>query len=729
MKIRTQILLFVLGVVLVSFLAVMWLSYSSSRKMVESESYKKAQLLVERHVQELDKFFKSSAKIAEGLAHAITVNPNIDESGTHALLQQTLKNNPQIYGMTLFFEPRPEEIGKKLFAPYYYYQNGILRYVPAEPRFKFYDQVWYTQPKKLATSVWTEPYYDKGAKAIMATYSVPIYQNSQFIGLATVDINLTELSQNLNSIKIGKNGYAILVSHEGTFLTHPQPDQYILKKQLLSVSKEIGNTQFQKIAQNMLLGQKGASLVVDPFTQKQSWVTYDVIPSTQYAIAAFLPHEELLTSVYQLRKNIIYMSVGAILLIIIAISIVSWRITDPILSLSRSAQKIADGNLNATIGGTTSNSEVGHLTQNIKTMVSTIQQTLSQVQEEKEKFEKVFATMSDGIVITDPTWMVISFNRSAQKMLEMRENINLIKHLSENFKTNFKLDDFFDYGKIQKTFELVHPETTQVKEIIFSGVMNTILDNHNKISAYVVTIRDVTEEKREELNKNSLLSLISHKLLTPITVLQNIEGMFQDKILGDLNQKQKENMKRIVANTSKLHTLVGRLLNYVTLTGEKEVAHDEVVIGQLLKSFQERAPEYADKKDVMINIEGTAEFGGIKFSQHHFDLILTELLENAVKFNKNEKVQIDIVLNKDSQNWTLKFKDNGIGIPSIHHDKIFEKFFQVDKYFTGNQEGVGLGLSLLKTIVDNYHGTISVESHEGQGSTFVISFPFLSPSP
>lgn len=729
MKIRTQMLIFILGVVLIGFVSVVWLSYTTSREMVQSEAYRHAETTVQQYVEYLSKIFDTAGKVATSMANAVRIDEEISERKIHRLLRENLKYNPELYGMTIFIDPKPEEIGKKLFAPYYYHRGEILDYVPAKPTFKFQDQPWYSEPKRLAQPVWTEPYYDAGAKTIMTTYSVPIYRNDQFIGLATVDIDLNKLSETINSIKIGETGYAILVSRNGTFLTHPDPDPYILKKKIQEIAKESEDPSLERLAEGMLKGENGALSIVDPFTDKRSWATYGVIPSTGYSLAIFTPERELLASVDRLRQNILLIGLTVTLLIVVGIIMISVKITTPIKKLTRSVQSITDGKLDEVIPESKSRSEVGILTQDIKKMVETIKKTIEEVNEEKEKFERVFTTMSDGIVATDPHWKVIKCNQSAEKMLELSEGMNLIQHISERFESSFKLEEIIDYKKREKHFELIRPETEQVKERIFTGVLNTIVDPNDNITAQVMTIRDVTEERKEEANKNNLLSMISHKLRTPITALLGISSLFEEGVLGELNEQQMQHIRSLSRQANKLNSLVDRLISYVTLTGQLDLAEEEIDLPSFLQDFKENALERTNGKAIQIELHLPEKMTPIRWNRQYLNLVFSELLDNAVKFNNSEEVKIRIAAKEDSQKWRVEFQDNGIGIPTIHQDKIFDRFFQVDKNFTGNQEGIGLGLSLVKSVVDQYHGSIRVESTEGAGSTFSLRFPKEAPPP
>lgn len=720
MKIRAQLLSFVLIPVFFVFLAVMAISYFSSKEILSKEIYLQAEGIKDKYQGVLDGYFAKAGKVADGMANTIKVSQGMPEAKVHELLKVNLLSNEEIYGMTIFFEPSQQDVGKKLFAPYYFRQGNIIKYTPAEPDFKFQEQEWYLRPKRFGRPIWTEPYFDKGANAIMTTYSTPIFIKDRFIGVATVDIGLNRFSEMINDIQIGHNGYAMLVSKSGTFITHPDAKENVLKKRLQDTAFEFKDAAFQRFVASLLKKKALSEFFTDPYLKERVWGTFSAIPSTGYSLIIMIPQKEMFESLNLLNRTIAWAGMVAVLMIFGSIAYVSNHITKPIRKLSESAQKIAQGSLEETIKEGDTTSEAGQLTNDIIKMVEAIKKALSEVKKEKEKFERVFTTMSDGIIATDASWRVINLNTAAKKMLDINEGANLIRHLSENFKTNIKLEDIVDYKKMEKNIEFIRPESEQVKQMIFSGVINTILDPSGSIASYCLTVRNVTDERVEDLNKSNLLSTVSHKLRTPITVLLQNAELFKDKIFGDMTEKQMQGILKMIMQVNKLQSLVDRLISYATLSNIKDAKMEKInVAAQLLSIAEKKSAEHFAKKP-LISVDAEKAVGEINFNKGYFEMIISELIENAIKFNTSSEIKIGISAKKVLNKLVVEASDNGIGIPSIYHQKIFDKFFQVDKNFTGNTEGMGLGLALIKGIVENFNGSIRVSSKEKVGSIFTV---------
>ncbi|NCP09994.1 serine/threonine protein phosphatase, partial [bacterium] len=146
---------------------------------------------------------------------------------------------PEIYGAAIAFEPYAYSPNAKDFAPYFFKQDGKLQftYIP----YDYFGWDWYQIARELKKPVWTEPYFDEGAGGIiMATFSVPFYKRIEgervLTGVVTADISLSWLQKILSSLKISETGYAFLISKNGTFITHPDPD-LVMNETIFSVAE------------------------------------------------------------------------------------------------------------------------------------------------------------------------------------------------------------------------------------------------------------------------------------------------------------------------------------------------------------------------------------------------------------------------------------------------------------------------------------------------------------
>jgi signal transduction histidine kinase len=144
-------------------------------------------------------------------------------------------------------------------------------------------------------------------------------------------------------------------------------------------------------------------------------------------------------------------------------------------------------------------------------------------------------------------------------------------------------------------------------------------------------------------------------------------------------------------------------------------------LAKALREIGEAAAGGIKEKKIELKIE--SESITVRLNRKHLALILNNLIENAVKFNDRDPAKITISAKKTAAGLTLSITDNGRGIPPEDQANIFERFYQIEKNITGNVEGIGLGLALVKRIVSDHGGKIGVKSTIGQGTEFTIELP------
>ncbi|GBE04629.1 sensor histidine kinase YycG [bacterium BMS3Abin10] len=151
----------------------------------------------------------------------------------------------------------------------------------------------------------------------------------------------------------------------------------------------------------------------------------------------------------------------------------------------------------------------------------------------------------------------------------------------------------------------------------------------------------------------------------------------------------------------------------------KESIELQSYLSTLINSIVERAKN----KRIELNIDFQNKDVKVHINKSYFNLIIENLIENAIKFNDKEIARINVQVGKMPGKIQISVSDNGRGIPPEEREKIFEKFYQIEKYFTGSVEGVGLGLALVKRLINTHGGEIRLESEIGKGSRFTFTLP------
>lgn len=232
-----------------------------------------------------------------------------------------------------------------------------------------------------------------------------------------------------------------------------------------------------------------------------------------------------------------------------------------------------------------------------------------------------------------------------------------------------------------------------------------ILENINKMA------KDLS---KNEVLKNDFISNVSHEIKTPLAVIQNYAKALDNKNITD--KKREECIKALSNQTKKLSSLISNILSLNKLENQTTKPNkDNVNIGEYLR---ETILQFEDKLDSKnIELECDIMDYDITIEPSYLDIIFNNLISNAIKFSF-DKSKINISLNQKADNIIFKVQDYGCGMNKETGERIFEKFYQGDT--SHSSEGNGLGLALVKRVIDILGGTIEVESEENKGTTFTI---------
>jgi len=353
--------------------------------------------------------------------------------------------------------------------------------------------------------------------------------------------------------------------------------------------------------------------------------------------------------------------------------------------------------------------------------------------DEKEKLEYVLHHMNEGLVLLDKNLKILQSNSKASNWLMIPAPVtgtDLLENLKRVFKIQHEGDLRQDLTSLPLLFDLVRQETETERPLILSARSNIVKNPLGEITGIVLILTDVTEIRNNQFAEHAFLSMISHKLRTPLTVIDGFSSMLQEGALGNLDKDQKQAIDVIVKTSKELIDAYEKQLAYLALGNAKP---HPPASGLLCQNYLDKASKEMvgslskisrDKKiEISVISKGLNPNAPLCAGKEHLDLILKNLLENAVKFNTNPVVKIEIRVQSEPEGIQISVSDNGQGIPSEEKEKIFEPFYQVDKNRTGNVSGMGMGLALAKRIVDLYGGTIEVRSGIGRGSTFTFTLP------
>ncbi len=320
---------------------------------------------------------------------------------------------------------------------------------------------------------------------------------------------------------------------------------------------------------------------------------------------------------------------------------------------------------------------------------------------EKEKLARVMESIEEGIIVTDRNLTPLTANAEARSLLEKED---LPEDLAGYMKERFGMEILA--LKETASYVLQRPEGEKYGALYLSLAVYPVKNVTEEIDSYMFILRDVTDQYQEKMLKQDFLSLISHKFRTPLTVM----GAALDNIreIPSKDEGHKSLLGMVAKEHQKMAALVERLLYFIEI--EQKDLQERVE----LKIAEEIIPKLEKKYNKVCALEREMIAVDLRFWQK---VVMEELIENAFKFCGKEKLALKLVLKEG----VLEVSDNGPGIPPEEKDKIFEPFYQLEKYFTGNVPGVGLGLALVKRLAELNKNKVGVQSVVGQGTKITVA--------
>ncbi len=287
----------------------------------------------------------------------------------------------------------------------------------------------------------------------------------------------------------------------------------------------------------------------------------------------------------------------------------------------------------------------------------------------------------------------------------------------------------------------VHFEEKNENGIWNEVFKSPVYNEYGNIIGTTGITRDITEKKlqekalhdaeRREMQllqetielKDNFITMITHEFKTPIAIINAAIQTMEIVCKDEITEKMKNYLNKINQNSLRQQRLVDNLLDITRLkAGRMKINFANVEIVSLTKEIVDSVKLYSDQKNLQLTFQAACDEVVIATDIEKYERVLLNLLSNAIKFTPAEK-SIHVILYQQDSNLKIEIKDKGIGIPDDKKAIIFEQFGQADTSFTRQAEGTGIGLYLVKLLVNNLGGTIHLTSKEGQGSTFSISLP------
>ena len=420
----------------------------------------------------------------------------------------------------------------------------------------------------------------------------------------------------------------------------------------------------------------------------------------------------------QLFQIIMQALIIGLLISVLLSFLLSKTMVGPIEKLTIGAERVAAGDFDSELP-VESTDEIGILTGTFNEMAGVLQSTLAAVENERNKLDTLFLHMTDGVVAFDHDSLLIHCNPAATNML----------HRSVPEGTTY--DTLF--GQVypfQETLALQRPNYAEAEMEVGDRTLELFLApfSDQASGGVLVVLHDVTEQHRNEERRKEFVANVSHELRTPLTNVRSYAETIRDA--GDDIPRDMENnfLDIIITETDRMTHIVQDLLTLSRLdSGRADMVFTRFPFGDAIESVVRSNQLNARQRGHELTYAPEDTLPLIVGDRSRLEQVMMNILGNAIKYTPDGG-HIRVTAGAGTDTVWMEVCDDGIGIPEKDRDRIFDRFYRVDKARSRESGGTGLGLSIAREIVQRHHGTIALAPHEGPGTTIRLTLPIGGPS-
>lgn len=344
-------------------------------------------------------------------------------------------------------------------------------------------------------------------------------------------------------------------------------------------------------------------------------------------------------------------------------------------------------------------------------------------EEDRKRTEAIISHFPDGLMVLGAEGRVEMMNPEAEEMFDVKARDILGKNLKQ-----LKL-----FPTIQPLVVFIEEEggTVQRKELGLTEkrileVSTIVLQREEKDRGTIIALHDISREKEVERLKTEFVSLAAHQLRTPLSAIKWTLRMLLDGDAGELSEEQRGFLEKTYRSNERMITLINDLLNVTRIEEGRYLYKPEFFqIEELLQGVVDSYKGKGKHKDIKLEYKKPKEqLPRLMVDAEKVMLAVQNLIDNAIRYTPSKgTVAVGAKLNEKEQEVEVMVKDTGMGIPERQQGRVFEKFFRATNAKRVDTEGSGLGLYLVKNIVEAHEGRIWFESKEGKGTTFHFTLP------
>ncbi len=559
----------------------------------------------------------------------------------------------------------------------------------------------------------------QNSDSVMVFTIGPVRDNGTIVGAALVGMDLQVLVNNLAQNSVAKvtlylpNGQVLATTFAENSTALQEPDG-----KYAEILELLGNNS----AKNLVVSNTADAQVplrqIEIHNQQYQLAFGDWrLRNTSFGLFSVALPSNFIVSTTATSRNQLSMVFSLAAVSVFALGyLIARRIVRPIYRLVEVSTAVAKGDLNQRSGITT-NDEIGLLANTFDTMTDHLAARNRQLQEQARNLQAILHSIADVVIVLSKDNKIITTNPAGQALLDRYYFAN---GTGEHEASRQTISTIFN----NEVNSLSQPKPQyQIDDKVYSAVTSTVETHSGETLNRVIVLRDITREAEAESLKDGFISNISHELRTPLTSIKGYVELLAMTGHENLDETQIRFLEKVRGNTHTLTNHVNKLIELGEIqNGTLKLNCKKLNVSRLLMEKTSIWQKRMNEKNLAFSVSLPDESLFIEGDNHRLQWVLDNLLDNAFQyttvggrvsvsaFRENGQVRVDV-------------QDSGIGISQADLPFLFSRFFRAQQQENFNQAGVGLGLYIVRSLVELHGGQVWANSAPNQGSTFSLTFP------
>jgi len=442
------------------------------------------------------------------------------------------------------------------------------------------------------------------------------------------------------------------------------------------------------------------------------------------ALRTSVPVENIRNVIRTLMSSVaLGLAIGTILSIVVAVFMTN-HFMEPIDELTRAATRIASGEYDNK-AYVRSEDQIGELADAFNTMTYNLRKKVYEVESKNAELEAILTSMDTGLAAIDEDYRIRLCNEPFRKMLRLDDDLvgKLFYEATRNPSIFHVIEKSIDEDEyITEEIRIFLDGTESIIRISSTPIKSSLVQSLPR--GILLILEDITAFRKLENVRSDFVSNVTHELKTPLT---SIKGFVDALRQGAMDDKELAGrfLDIIDIESERLAVLIEDILSLSEIEGMKiDRNTKDYEIGDIVREVQKILFVEAEKKNIVLRADIQKDLPIFRCNRDRIKQLLINLIDNGIKYTEQGSVTVMCKESKDRRYLIIEVEDTGIGIEERHLERLFERFYRVDKGRSRKQGGTGLGLSIVKHISELYGGSVQVKSQFGKGTLMRVRLPY-----